>query len=354
MDYTTNWQHQLQDVVFHQTNHRHAEAIALCTQLLQLLPAPPAGLVIQVKLQSYLVTSLEAQARYNQAQAHLQTAQAALQKIKTIYSANISLPLELKILSQQGNLARIQGHYAQAEQYFQYAIHLVAEQNLHQQTSLRNNLAIVYKYWGRFDAAENLYKTALADLIRQYGEHHLEVATLYHNLAGLNHARRRYTKAEPHARKSYQLHAVLLGLDHPQTIADGAALGSILHGLGQWDEAIVYFEAAIAFFKQKYGSTHYDVALNLNNLAASLQAKGQLQPAEQAYRQALAIKETLLGANHPEVAISLNNLASLLQQTDRPTEAADLFGRAIAILNSTVGPDHPNTRLCQANAALPA
>ena len=55
---------------------------------------------------------------------------------------------------------------------------------------LLNDLAIVYQYWGRFDAAEDLNQTALAELVQLHGECHIEVATIYHNLAGLNRARR--------------------------------------------------------------------------------------------------------------------------------------------------------------------
>lgn len=350
----TDWKQQIEDIIQLQAQQNYAEAETRCTQLLTKLPPAPAGLVLQVKLQSHLIASLEAQARYDDAQAQLNAARVALSDIKAAYSIKISLPLELKLLSQQGTLARIQGHYAQAEKIFQQAIQLVEDYGLsHPSLKIRlfNDLAIVYKYWGRFDAAADLYQTALAELIQQHGEHHIEVASIYHNLAGLNHARRNYARAEPYARKSYQLHVALLGAHHSQTIADGAALGSILHGLGQWDEAIGYFETAIAFFEKQFGPVHYEIAINFNNLAASLQAKGDLDQAEQAYRRALAIKETLLGENHPDVAISLNNLASLLQQTDKLAEARGVFERAISIFEATVGPEHPNTRLCRQNAA---
>ncbi|MEO0536102.1 MAG: tetratricopeptide repeat protein [Cyanobacteria bacterium P01_A01_bin.123] len=351
---TSDWQLQMNQVTHLQAQDNHSEAEALCKQLLADLPPTPVGWVLQVKLQSHLITSLEAQARYGEAQTQLQAAQLALNEIKANYPAKISLPLELKLSSQQGTLARIQGHYPQAEQVFQQVIQLVEDQGLRHQPiwiRLLNDLAIVYKYWGKFEAAEDLYQTALAALIERHGEQHIEVATIYHNLGGLNHSRRHYVEAEPYARKSYQLHVDLLGADHAKTIADAAALGSILHGLEQYDDAIAYFEAAIAFFEQQFGPIHYEIAINLNNLAASLQAKGELESAEQAYRRALELKETLLGSEHPDVAISLNNLASLLQKMDRSTEAGELFERAIACFEATVGPEHPNTQLCRNNAA---
>jgi hypothetical protein len=71
---------------------------------------------------------------------------------------------------------------------------------------------------------------------------HVVTAGIYHNLAGVKHARRHYAAAEPIARQGYQIHCDVLGADHPTAIADGAALGSILHGLERYDEAIPLFE----------------------------------------------------------------------------------------------------------------
>ncbi|MDJ0707924.1 MAG: tetratricopeptide repeat protein [Leptolyngbyaceae cyanobacterium MO_188.B28] len=349
-----DWRRQLEAINRLQAQQRYAEVEALCRRHLANLLTAPAGLVIQVKLQSHLIQSLAAQARYHEAQAQLQSAQATLGDIKAVYSINISLPLELKILSQQGELLRIQGRYAQAAQIFQQTLQRAEEHGLRRQPcwmTLLNDLAIAYKYWGRFDEAENLYQTALVELIQSHGEQHIEVAAIYHNLAGLNHARRHHAEAEPYARKSYQLHVDLLGPQHAKTIADGAALGSILHGLKRWDEAILYFETAIAFFEQQFGPVHYEIAINLNNLAASLQAKGEFEQAKQAYCRALEIKEILLGVNHPDVAISLNNLASLLQQTNQLAKAKGRFKRAISIFEASIGLNHPNTKLCRKNAA---
>ncbi|MGK7899003.1 MAG: tetratricopeptide repeat protein [Xenococcus sp. (in: cyanobacteria)] len=72
---------------------------------------------------------------------------------------------------------------------------------------------------------------------------------------------------------------------------------------------------------------------DLNNLAASEQAKGNLVVAEQAYRQALEIKTQILGKSHPELAITLNNLASVLKERGKIAEAKSFSEKAIAILN---------------------
>ena len=348
-----NLKQTIQQMDLLQAEQRYPQAEALCSQTIKDLPSSEQGHIIQISLQSRLASILEAQSRYEQALTAVHSAQATLEAIKANISPAIALCLEITTLSTLGTLQRIQGNYAEAEQTYQQAIELIETQGIEEyqskKTQLANNLAIVYKYWGKFDQAERLYEDTLATCKKQHGTHHPDVATIYHNLAGLNHARRDYQTAETWARQSYQLHLEIFGSHHPKTIADGAALGSILHGLQQWDEAITYFKTAINFFEQHFGLIHYDVALNLNNLAASEQAKGNLSPAEQAYRGALAIKTQLLGESHPDIAITLNNLASVLKQSGKIEEAKECFQQAQAIFATTLVKEHPNTQICQDN-----
>jgi len=56
-------------------------------------------------------------------------------------------------------------------------------------SSLLNNLGVVCKYLGAFDEAERVYLRALALTEKTLGPDHPDVATLYHNLGGLEHAR---------------------------------------------------------------------------------------------------------------------------------------------------------------------
>ncbi len=55
------------------------------------------------------------------------------------------------------------------------------------------------------------------------------------------------------------------------------------------------YRRALAIFQRRFGLTHYEIAVNLNNLAAVCQAPGRGREAERLYARALAIKEALLG-----------------------------------------------------------
>src|SRR5690348_2301059 len=77
--------------------------------------------------------------------------------------------------------------------------------------SLLNDLGVVCKCLGAFDEAEGAYRRAL-----DIAEHFLNpddprMATLYHNLGGLEHARGRHMEGEPFARRSVEIRERALG-----------------------------------------------------------------------------------------------------------------------------------------------
>ena len=88
---------------------------------------------------------------------------------------------------------------------------------------------------------------------------------------------------------------------------------------------------ALAIDEKTYGPEHPNVATDLANFAALLQATNRLEEAEPLMRRALAIDEKSYGPEHPDVAIRLYNLSLLLQATNRLEEAEPMMRRAVLI-----------------------
>ena len=201
-------------------------------------------------------------------------------------------------------------------------------------------------------------RRALALAEQHLGAEHPDVATLYHNLGGLDHARGHFAAGEPAARRAVEIRQRALAAGHPQVTetqfaADLAALAGVLDGQRKYAESEPIYERVLALFEQQLAAgdaaAEYEIAINLNNLAA-LYANTQRAPqAEPLYRRALMIKERLLGATHPDVAVSLNNLGVLLKGLGRVDEAAEAYGRALAIFEATLAADHPKLKAVRAN-----
>lgn len=249
----------------------------------------------------------------------------------------------------RGGVLRARGEYAAAEAELLEALRLA--ESTHGEWSIEtasalNALGMTYKYWGRFDDGRRVYERALAIVQRAFGDLHGDVATLHHNLGGLEHARRAFEAAEPHARRSVELRRELDGPEHVTTAEDEAAWAPILRALGRNTEAEALLRHALPILERELGPDHPEVAGAWNNLAAAV---SDLREAAAAYHRALAAKERTLGPEHPALAITLNNLGVNARRRGEHGEAEAFYRRAIAILDGRVEPDHPNLELARRN-----
>jgi tetratricopeptide (TPR) repeat protein len=204
-----------------------------------------------------------------------------------------------------------------------------------------NELGMVGKYRAHFADASRCYRRALRIVERHHGDSD-SLASLHHNLGGLEHARGRFAAAEPHARRSVVLRERARGKDHPDVAQDVAALAAVLDGRGKRAEAETLYRRALATFERTLGPRHFEVAFNQGNLAALLQARGELDDAEVLYRSALELKTELLGPRHPGLALTLHNLGVLrLERGDR-AGARSLVQRALTLARKALGARHPH------------
>src|SRR5712692_650598 len=125
-----------------------------------------------------------------------------------------------------------------------------------------------------------------------------------------------------------------------------AALAALLDGQGKFAEAEQLYRRALAIFKRTYGSEHYELAVNFNNLAAIQHKKGHAVEAERLYQRALRIKEKLLGRNYPDVAMTVSILAMCCQAQGKIGRAKPLFQRALWIFEKALGPKHQKSAAC--------
>jgi len=209
-----------------------------------------------------------------------------------------------------------------------------------------NDLGLLYKATGRYDDAQVQYEEALAvlrgagrlDAIRQAG--------LYHNLAGIEHARRRFERGVALGREGLALRRQALGPDHPLVAEDMAALAAILEGCGQYGEADRLYRDALRIFTAKYRPGHFSVAVVLNNLGTLRYREERFEDAEDFLRQALDAKRRLFGRHHPEFATTLTNLARVWGRTGRTAEATSACNEAFRVFLRALGPGHPLTIEC--------
>ncbi len=204
------------------------------------------------------------------------------------------------ILIRRGTIRRLQARHAEASGDLTHALALASDA-LHRAVGL-NALGMLDKDTGRYEDAERHYKEALGITQRMHGDDAIECAPILHNLAGLEHAQRRYTQGERYIRR-----AIAVRRQHPPVgptalISDFGVLAAILAGQGQQAEAERQFRHLLAEWTRLRGPDHYEVGFCHHHLAVLHRVRGDADRAATHFAAALRIMKRVLGDHHPEVA----------------------------------------------------
>lgn len=330
-----------------------AVSLKLGQDALALLPLRSRGLAMAADRGNVLLTlsSIAAEKRdHREAAAKLEEAAALVEKFP---ASRIRDEWLAEVFTRLGDTLRLAGRYAEASAALGAARGLPGWDGLVplRRAGVLNALGILAKDTGDYPLAADRYRDALSIVQGTVGEGGSELASLHHNLAGLDHVQGRYHEAEPEIRLALELRERSDPPDLLGMAADLSVLGAVLNGQGRLEEAEQALLTAKGIWESRYGPEHYEVAVQLNNLASVRQNKGDFDTASSDYLRAMQIKENVLGREHPEIASLLNNLASLEADRGRMAQARTLYGEALAIFAKTLGPDHPSTRVCAENSS---
>ncbi len=164
-------------------------------------------------------------------------------------------------------------------------------------------------------------------------------------------------KGDRASAKAYLLktHAILEKVKTPDQRAiyrSARRLAFLCDDLGQSEEAVDFYEKAIAAGTQLGDLPYSDLGTMLNNVALILRKSGRQKAAEPYYLHALQIYEKQLGSNHADVASVLNNLAVFYTNERRYSEAEKIHLRALDIREKLYPATHPDIAQSKCNLAV--
>lgn len=125
--------------------------------------------------------------------------------------------------------------------------------------------------------------------------------------------------------------ALLLGDDHPDTLARQGDLALAYLLAGRLGEAVPLLERVLAGRERVLGDDHPDTLTSLGNLALAYQDAGRAANAVPLFERVASIQERVLGPEHPDALASLGNLALAYQGAGRPAEALPLLEQVVHV-----------------------
>ncbi|KAL9607188.1 MAG: hypothetical protein Q9167_007873, partial [Letrouitia subvulpina] len=145
---------------------------------------------------------------------------------------------------------------------------------------------------------------------------------------------------------------IVLGKEHPDTMASMSGLAVALDRLGKHKEAEQIHQQTLALRHTVLGEEHPDTLTSMNNLALVLNSLGKYEETEQLYRQALALSRTVRGEEHPNTLISITNLGWTLSNSGQYKETEQILRQVLPLMQRLLGEEHPTTLTTMANLAI--
>jgi tetratricopeptide (TPR) repeat protein len=119
-------------------------------------------------------------------------------------------------------------------------------------------------------------------------------------------------------------------------------LGRVKDEQGEYQEAIRFYEKALAIQQQSLPLNHPDLATSYNNIGVAYRKMGDYPKALSSYEKALAIRQQSLPPNHPHLASSYGNIGLVYENMGDYPKALSSHEKALAIQQQSLPPNHPD------------
>jgi tetratricopeptide (TPR) repeat protein len=223
-----------------------------------------------------------------------------------------------------------EGRFEEAEDLFRSA--LAAKADDLTRAKIGNNLAWLYRRQDRYVDAEEALRRVLQWRQRSLPPDSAEVAYSMNNLAEVYRIEERNWEA----RNLMEAALRILSQSHPEAAELASVRGNlavVLFKFQEYDQAESLLKSALADVERMYGGESRDAGIAANNLAQVLRLKNDFADAEPLYSRAARTFEKLGPAAAPDLAVSLANLGELLAQEHETQEAMQTEQRALDLLS---------------------
>jgi tetratricopeptide (TPR) repeat protein len=158
-------------------------------------------------------------------------------------------------------------------------------------------------------------------------------------------------EAEAEFREVLESRRVILGSDHPYTLAAWNELAAALAEEGRLAEAETEFRGVLGAKSRVLGPEDPSTLATRHELASALGDAGKAAEAETELRQVLNSRLRALAEDDPRILSTWHEIATVLADQGRTDEAESIYRKVLASERRVLGPDHPDTLATQHEVA---
>ena len=140
--------------------------------------------------------------------------------------------------------------------------------------------------------------------------------------------------------------------DETERIAHCNALGCLKVELGNYEQAICYFEKGLQFVEKTSSPDKLPVISLYNNLGGVYTSMKQSSKALSFYEKGLTIAEKFFHSNHPNLAFFYNNIGEVYKNIGEYSKAFSYYKKSLEIREKCLPLNHPDLTVSYNNIAM--
>ena len=219
--------------------------------------------------------------------------------------------------------------------------------------SVYHNMANTYLHLGLLSPAEDIIIKVLDIYNNNPGGSKGNVASAYSTFSLILQNKGQFVKSMEYAMKSLELReSIPEGFQRSISVAYAyTRIAGVHEELGEYAQAIVFYEKALGLFVDVYGDNSPSVAEIYNKLGNVYFYQHEHEKGGEYFDKALAMQIGFYGDNGSRVGYTLNNIGNMLKAQGQHNKAREMYSRSLTIILEKTGEDNLYTARTLLNMA---
>ena len=210
-----------------------------------------------------------------------------------------------------------------------------------------NRLGELLLKMGQAEKAQQVYEILLEETSEEN-----EKARIYHQLGKTKYYLGEFMEALTFYEKALEIQQQSFLLNHLDLAKFYNNIGVVCYNMGEYSKALSYYQKALELKQQSLPPNDPDLASSYNNIGLIYDNMGNYSKGLASYEKALEIKQQALPFNHPDLASSYVNIGNVYDKMGEYSKALSSHKKALEIQQQSLPPNHPDLASSYNNIGL--